>query len=525
MSGPESTTVLDDAKKIWPNEIGWRILGAFGLSAIAADFISHFSKSIAQQPPNYAQMLKAVRSWNALPIEQRRGPTAGWNSILPEAEDGSHELAGTWLPVEPDDSLATAVTPNTTSVTQVTPTKDTGDLIGSSILVPSTSSLSSESTIGFLEAQQVVTDASILESEIRELLVNPDFDPRVQIAGREANYIQLVLALKDRASTLFAQPINNAAEIWETVRKLINLLYERVIDINEKTYPLTVSEYEYIQIKAGAASRPTIEQLTADRQPTIEFVQLGPVMMWCCASAESYRDHRGDSSHGQDAVGMRQVLGPDGQVTGYHLLQADGVGQAFYSEFLARALINFLLQAVGSGERVLHQLVRGYQDVLTLEGEGLPDLIAKALLQTKEQSGSASTLNQLVIDTQGVVKGVLRGDGVLAVVRANGESQIFPFGSSTSALQTKAVDQYQADPAFLLIEDVVGGALTLGKGDTILLSSDGITHNGGEKVRKIVQLLAQNIGDTNHLKQKISEILWTEEAGVEDDQGLIVYRH
>lgn len=573
---------LDRAKKIWKTPaISWGILGWANLADAAADFILTFSGEINKQPPSTAEMMVIAFRWNKLnpserkaKIEQSRltdvkqaAPT--WDPIVlmgsqPDDIKTADKIIAAYVPiVAPPSPAANFSGPITTSpaptlkltfgepiAIPATPPealkaddadsgKEPDKTLLTSASTPSPNSapeirVIAETDPGFVLSMPSEADMRKYEIEgliardtvnsfrrrVDELLDDEDFSPFENMPDSQMNYIQRALELRKETEKLFSMPINDRELIWSNIHDVIFKLNSRVEDINEKKYPTLESEYGYSHLRAKKGTEAKIEKKQKEDKPDIEVARLGSVITFCSTSEESYRGYNGDSSHGQDSTGVRQLSNSAGEVGGYHLIQTDGVSGGFKSEFLAQFLVNFLLKSPVTGERFLYEAAHLFHDSLSMEGtESLPDMLKEVLKQLLEDHGSSSTVNQIAIGLDGKVGGAFRGDGVLGVVRKNGEKKIYPFGSHLDVVQTLKANNINV----LSVEDVTGGEeIILNEGDYILLSSDGLNHGEG-KFEKVMDIVSSE-STQDQLEEQILEVFWQKE-NIEDDKSLLIYHH
>lgn len=370
----------------------------------------------------------------------------------------------------------------------------------------------------YIESQMIQTEIDLFDKEARELLTRYEhFDPSKNIENSDKSYIEKAYEFRENAKKLFSKPVNNAATVWEKINVLIKDMYDRLLEISERHYPTKTSEYEYIRARSKKETNVTFEKQQREKKPDIEFAEMEKVSIFCMASEESFRLNNQESTHSQDAAGVRQLMNRNKEITGYHLIQTDGVGQSFRSEFLAKELVKALLKYPGLDTDFSVLTARLYDDLLSLDGlENLPDLVLQSLTQVMNESGSSSAVNQLIIGLDGKVGGIFRGDGILGVIRKNGERMTYHFGSHESVLQTKKKNQGEV----LYLQDIIGEEIRLEPGDHILLSSDGLGHGEG-KFEQILELIS-SVENKEELKNKILEILWQDEK-IEDDKSLLIY--
>lgn len=366
--------------------------------------------------------------------------------------------------------------------------------------------------------------------EIDQLLADPSFDPRLPIKDSAINYVQKAVSLKDVIVDSFGKLPNKGTRLLAEIYKTINKLVDRLDEISEREYPTYKGKHEYVSARAKIGVEVKVEEKQRLDEPDIEIIELGPLLLFGCAAKESVALYGGSSGHGQDALGARQIYGSDGKVTGHYLLQMDGVGQSFRAEFFAKILAKILLRTPLMAERLLYTSAAEYQECLSMEGtDGSPEILIDALESIRDQYGSHSTVNQVIVTTEGRVAGSFRGDGIMVVIRKNGDTESYPLGSSGGALMTKKPPESRVAPFAeyqrkdLSIEQVSDGkGVVLDEGDCLILSSDGTEHGTG-KLEQIVEIVKNGtIGE--ELKAAIAEILWQPEKH-EDDKGVIIYRH
>lgn len=563
---------IEDAKKIWSSSLGWKALRASGLESAAADFIINFSSQIQKKQPSIGEMLVVAFRWSKLSAAERTEKidkqktvkagqvVANWEPIQMMGAkqtdvNAAESFVQTFVSITPPPSpynvkFGEPIVAEVAAEPIMRPASEdqTGDLpeqIVDPVIAengpanpqtpeasPFTMEMPSPEEMQQREILTMMLRAEVatLKKLVDELLQDENFDPKKPTSEQGESYIRQALALREKIYISFPKLLNNREEIWARAHEIIADLNDRMQEIEEKENPTYQSEHGYVYFKAKQGIEIETKTEKKENNPDIEIAKIGSIKLYSCASKESYRDHGGESGHGQDAVGVRQILSKDGESVAYHLIQADGVGQGFRSEFFTKFLVKLLLKTQLNDERLLYAAAAGYQELLTMEDlENIPDLLANALKIQMNEYGSATTINQIAIGPDGKVGGSFRGDGIFGVARQSGETEIYSFGSAAGALKTKRIsgsnlkpfENYQTNP--LSVEDITGGdEIVLNSGDYLLLSSDGLEH-GNRKFEKIIAAIASGISG-EELDTLIFETFWEEEQ-VEDDKGLLIYQH